>query len=410
LVIIGQSEINIGMVGHVDHGKTTLTQALSGVWTDVHSEEMKRGISIRLGYADATFRKCPKCDEPQCYTTEEKCPVDGTKTEVLRTVSFVDSPGHETLMATMLSGAAIMDGAVLVIAANEPCPQPQTKDHLMALDVIGVKNVVVVQNKIDIVPKEKVIENHKEIQAFLKGTVAEKAPVIPVAAQHNTNIDLLIQAIEKSIPTPKRDEKKPAKMLIARSFDINKPGTKPENMVGGIIGGSLVQGTLSVEDEIEIKPGFQYQEGNRVVRKPILTKVESLIVAGKRQKKIYPGGLMGIGTLLDPSLTKSDGLSGRVLSKQGVLPQEVDKLLLDVHLLKRVVGTREELDVAAIKTNEPLMLNIFTTTTVGVVTSARKDVIEVKLKLPTVAESGARVAISRRIGTRWRLIGYGIVK
>ncbi|HDH28209.1 MAG TPA: translation initiation factor IF-2 subunit gamma, partial [Euryarchaeota archaeon] len=124
------------MVGHVDHGKTTLTQALSGVWTDVHSEELKRGISIRLGYADATFRKCPKCDEPTCYTTEKKCPVDGSKTEVLRTVSFVDSPGHETLMATMLSGGALMDGAVLVIAANESCPQPQTKEHLMALDVI----------------------------------------------------------------------------------------------------------------------------------------------------------------------------------------------------------------------------------------------------------------------------------
>ncbi|MCK5721180.1 MAG: translation initiation factor IF-2 subunit gamma, partial [Gammaproteobacteria bacterium] len=107
------------MVGHVDHGKTTLVSALSGIWTDTHSEEMKRGISIRLGYADTTFMKCPDCPAPQCYTVAKKCEHCGAKTEDSRTISFVDAPGHETLMATMLSGAAIMDGAVLVIAANE---------------------------------------------------------------------------------------------------------------------------------------------------------------------------------------------------------------------------------------------------------------------------------------------------
>ena len=109
-----QPEVNIGLVGHVDHGKTTLTQALSGVWTDRHSEELRRGITIRLGYADTTFQKCPKCEEPQCYTTSKNCEHCKTKPEPLRTVSFVDAPGHETLMATMLAGAAIMDGALLV--------------------------------------------------------------------------------------------------------------------------------------------------------------------------------------------------------------------------------------------------------------------------------------------------------
>lgn len=398
------------MVGHVDHGKTTLTQALSGVWTDVHSEELKRGISIRLGYADTTFRKCTGCDEPQCYTTEKKCPVDGTKTEVLRTVSFVDSPGHETLMATMLSGAALMDGALLVIAANEPCPQPQTKEHLMALDVIGVKNVVVVQNKIDIVPKEKSLENFEQIKEFIKGTVAENASIIPVAAQHGTNIDLLIKAIEEHIPTRKHDETKPPKLLIARSFDINKPGTKPKGIVGGVVGGSLMQGVLKLGDEIEIRPGLKQEGENKASWEPIKTKVETLIRGSKKQKAIHPGGLVGVGTLLDPSMTKSDGLSGRVLSLPGVLPKEADMLLLEIHLLKRVVGTREELDVEEIRSNEPLMLNILTTTTVGIVTSARGNVAEVRLKLPVVAENGERVAISRRIGTRWRLIGYGIVK
>ena len=113
-----QPEINIGMIGHVDHGKTTLTKALSGEWTDRHSEELKRGISIRLGYADVAFYKCPECQGPAAYGTSKKCKNCGAEAEFLRAVSFVDAPGHETLMATMLSGAALMDGALRLVAAN----------------------------------------------------------------------------------------------------------------------------------------------------------------------------------------------------------------------------------------------------------------------------------------------------
>jgi translation initiation factor 2 subunit 3 len=191
-------EVNIGMVGHVDHGKTTLVRSLSGVWTDQHSEEIKRGISIRLGYADATFRKCPNCPEPDAYTVLEKCPQCGTESEVLRTVSFVDSPGHETLMATMLCGAAIMDGAVLVISANEPCPHPQTKEHLMALNITGIDKIVIVQNKIDLIPREQVVELPPD-QGVRERTVADNAP-IPISAQQNINIDMVIEAIRKPFP------------------------------------------------------------------------------------------------------------------------------------------------------------------------------------------------------------------
>ena len=145
-----QPEISIGLVGHVDHGKTTMTQRLSGKWTDTHSEEVKRGITIRLGYANSTFYKCEKCKGTQAYGTNEKCANCGTKAKRLRSVSFVDAPGHETLMATMLSGSAIMDAALLLVAADEPCPQPQTKEHLMALEICGIKNIIIVQNKIDL--------------------------------------------------------------------------------------------------------------------------------------------------------------------------------------------------------------------------------------------------------------------
>ncbi|WP_456474312.1 translation initiation factor IF-2 subunit gamma [Candidatus Pyrohabitans sp.] len=401
-----QSEINIGLVGHVDHGKTTLTQALSGKWTDEHSEEIKRGISIRLGYANVSFRKCDKCDY---YTTKKHCPRCGEETRFLREVSFVDSPGHETLMATMLSGAAIMDGAILVIAANEPCPQPQTKEHLMALEIIGIKNIVIAQNKIDIVKKERVLESYREIKEFVRGTVAENAPIIPVAAQHGANIDVLIRAIEEKIPTPKRDESKPPRMYIARSFDVNKPGTKPEELRGGVLGGSLIQGVLRVGDEIEIRPGYRTTEAGTTKWRELTSEVVSLHVGKKRVDEVRPGGLIGIGTKLDPSLTKADGLSGMVLGRPGTLPPTWHKFTLEVHLMERVVGAKEELKVEKIKTSEPLMLNVGTGTTVGTVTSARGDVAEMMLKIPVCAQQGDRVAISRRIGARWRLIGYGII-
>ena len=315
-----QPEVNIGMVGHVDHGKTTLTQALSGKWTDEHSEELKRGISIKLGYADTTFYKCPKCPEPLCYSTKPVCPHCGEKGEVLRKVSFVDAPGHETLMAVVISGAAIMDGALLLIAANEKCPQPQTEEHLMALDTTGIKNIVIVQNKIDLVSKEKAIENYNQIVEFTEGTCAEGAPIIPVSAHHETNLDTLIQAIEEYIPTPRRDLNKNPIMYTARSFDVNKPGATPDKIRGGVIGGSLKQGVLYVGDEIEIRPGRKVEESGKERYESIFTTISSIVTGGESVEKAGPGGLLGIGTEIDPSITKADGLAGRIVGREGMMP------------------------------------------------------------------------------------------
>ena len=409
---MSQPCVNIGMVGHVDHGKTTLVSALSGIWTDTHSEEMKRGISIRLGYADTTFMKCPDCPEPQCYTVAKKCEHCGAKTEEARTISFVDAPGHETLMATMLSGAAIMDGAVLVIAANEKCPQPQTKEHLMALNIIGIKNIVIVQNKIDLVKREQLIEHYQQIKEFVKGTVAEDAPIVPISAQQNINIDALIDTMEKVIPAPVHKLDKEPHMLIARSFDINKPGLSIKKITGGVLGGTLTEGTMHPGDELEIRPGRKVESENITKWVPIITKI-SKIIAGKGEvEEATPGGLLAVGTTLDPTLTKSDTLTGQVAGKPGTLPPTRDIFTMDLHLLERVVGATDELEIGDIKTSEPLMLNVGTATTVGVVTSARADVnvAEVKLKRPICAQTGSMVAISRRVGSRWRLIGVGVIK
>ncbi|MBN2567367.1 translation initiation factor IF-2 subunit gamma [Candidatus Woesearchaeota archaeon] len=405
-----QPEINIGLIGHVDHGKTTLTERLSGKWTDTHSEELKRGITIRLGYADTTFRKCGKCDEPACYTTKQKCEKDGSATVPLRKVSFVDAPGHESLMATMLSGATIMDGALLLIAANEECPQPQTREHLMALQIMGVKSVVVVQNKVDLVSKEDAERNHKQIIAFLKGTAFESAPIIPISATHNINIDLLIRTIQDTIPTPARDEKKDPIMFVARSFDINKPGTDITDLKGGVLGGALKSGRLKKGQEIEIRPGRIIEEHSKRVGRPLITKITGIMTGSAITDSVGPGGSIGVLTDLDPSIVKSDNLAGNIVGLPGKLPPVWDHMRLEVDLLKRVVGTEQELDVEPLKQNEVLMLNANSAATVGVVREFKRGIGSLDLKHPVCTEVGSRVTISRRIGNRFRLIGVGILK
>ena len=394
-----QPEINIGMVGHVDHGKTTLLEALSGVWTDTHSEEIKRGITIRLGYADAVFYK-----EGNEYTTKPK----GTsKAKVLRKVSFVDAPGHESLMATMLSGATIMDGALLLVAANEKCPQPQTREHLMALQIIGIKNIVIAQNKVDLVDEKEALKNYNEIREFIKGTPFESSPIIPISAQHKAGIGTLVNAIEDTIPTPKRDTSKDPIFLVARSFDINRPGTLPKDLVGGVLGGSMRQGIFSIGNEIEIKPGRKVLEKNKEVYKPIRAKIIGLNYGSSSVKQISPGGTAGVLTSLDPSIVKSDQLVGSIVGLPGKLPDTLYEITIAPHLLERVVGTQEELNVEPIKMNEVLMLNVNSAATVGMVIELKKNKVACRLKIPICAEMSSRVTISRRVGNRFRLIGYG---
>ncbi|MEM4335588.1 MAG: translation initiation factor IF-2 subunit gamma [Candidatus Anstonellales archaeon] len=397
MIEFSQPVVNIGLLGHVDHGKTTLTKAITGKWTDTHSEEIKRGISIRLGYADAKIYFCSKC---KLYGTKEKCLKCGGKTELKRWVSFVDSPGHESLMTTAIAASSIIDGALLLIAANEPCPQPQTEEHLMILNILGIRNIIVVQTKIDLVSKERAIEHYKEIKNFLKGSVAENAPIIPVAAISGVNVEKVLEAIEKYIPTPKREENAPPLMLVSRSFDVNKPGTPIPELKGGVLGGSLVRGKIKIGDELEISPGIE----RNGTQKQIRFRVEKLMVENKEINEARPGGLVAIGTDLDPSLTKSDQLAGSILSLPGKTPAPRNVIEIRYNLLDR-----KDIENPPLKEGEPIVVNVYTATDVGVIAKLGKGIATIKLKRPMVFEKGNKAALSRRIGQRWRLAGWGEV-
>jgi len=403
-------ELNLGLMGHVDHGKTTLTEALSGKWTDTHSEEIKKGITIRLGYADFTVYKCKECTGVDAFSNSEKCTKCKKKGVPIRKISIVDAPGHESLMATMLSGAAIIDGALLLIAANETCPQPQTREHLVALQIIGIKKLVVVQNKIDLVSEKTAKQNYKEIKAFLKSTPYSISPIIPISAQQRVNIDALLNAIQETIESPTIDKSADPLLLIARSFDINKPGTDYNQIAGGILGGALRQGSIKVGDELELKPGRAVEKHGKVSWQPIKTKVAALKAGKDDVKEVTPGGSVGVMTTLDPGIVKADTFVGNLAGTPGKLPKVWDEIVLEINLLDRVVGAKDELIVEPLKLHENLMLNVNSAATVGIISALKKNQMTCSLKLPICAEIGSRVTISRLIGSRWRLIGYGILQ
>lgn len=384
--------INIGLVGHIDHGKTTLLQKLSGKWASKHSEELKRGITIKLGYADITLYK-----DGEDYNAKKGTP--------FRHVSFIDAPGHEMLMATMLSGAALIDAAILIVAANEGI-KPQTREHLIALQAKRVKNLIVVQNKIDLVSKEQAKKNYEDIKMLLKGKY-DNVPIIPVSAQQEVNVDEVYRAIAE-LPSPARKIDGDPIFLVARSFDVNKPGAKPENLHGTVLGGTLKQGTLKLGDEIEIRPGLMIKEANQYHYKTLKTKINKLFIGSEEKQEITPGGSMSIETELDMALGKSDALAGCVASLPGKLPETTTVLKIKFILFPEVFGIGNA-KVEPIKLSELLMLSVNTSITGGVVKKSAKDEAELSLKVPIVPFKGENVGIARNINGHWRLIGYGTI-
>ncbi|KAH7820220.1 Translation initiation factor 2 subunit 3 [Monocercomonoides exilis] len=437
-IISMQATINIGTIGHVAHGKTTLVKAISGVHTIKHSHEKMRNITIKLGYANAKIFKCdnPFCPPPGCYRSfgsgkQEGFPCQregcGGVMRLIRHISFVDCPGHDILMATMLSGAAVMDAALMLIAANESCPQPQTQEHLSAIERMDVKNFLVVQNKIDLLKKSEVIERSEEIRKFVKGTAAEKLPIIPASAQLGINVDLVAQHLVTHIPIPVRDFISPPRLIVIRSFDVNKPGTTVENIQGGVVGGSLLCGVLKIGMQIELRPGIvettshpslslsssSSSSATASVGKMrfLRSVITSLHTENNELKFAVPGGLIGVGTEIDPSRSKADHLVGQVLGIPGYLPSTYTLIEIRYSLLYYVVGVTTEKDstrkVEELSVDEVILCNIGSHSESATVKKVKEGVCRLQLNNPVCTEVGERITLSRKIDKRWRLIGNG---
>ena len=418
-----QATMNIGTIGHVAHGKTTLVEAISGIRTTKHKIEKERNITYYLGYANSKLYKCPKCPDLEGYKAfgsghedAPKCDKCGEKLNLLRHISFVDCPGHDILMATMLNGASVMDAALLLIAANMECPQPQTREHLAAVENMELENIIIVQNKIDLIKEEKAKENYNQIKAFVKGTKASKSPVIPISAIHRFNIEAVIYYL-CNLPIPKRDFVSPPRLIVVRSFDNNYPGTEPDKLKGGVVGGTLTRGILRLGEVVEIRPGTisKKQNGEYEVQ-PLFSRIVSLRTENNELIYAVPGGLIGVGLKLDPFLTSKDKLIGRILGHPGKLPDIYSSIVVKTHLMSRYVGTKTEdknsAHVAPIKYKEMLLINVGSisiASTVEDISGDNRDIVKFSLTPPVCAEIGETVAFSRRLGHSWRLIGWGKV-
>jgi len=426
-IISRQATINIGTIGHVAHGKSTVVKAISGVQTVRFKNELERNITIKLGYANAKVYKCDNsaCPRPGCYkscgsNTQDtfQCERLGCtgKFQLVRHVSFVDCPGHDILMATMLNGAAVMDAALLLIAGNESCPQPQTSEHLAAIEIMKLKHMIILQNKIDLVKESQAKDQYDQILRFVKGTIAEGSPIVPISAQLKYNIEVICEYIVKNIPVPVRDFTSLPRLIVIRSFDVNNPGCEVDDLKGGVAGGSILRGVLKVGQEIEIRPGIISKDSEGKMKcQPIFSKIVSLFTEHNDLQYAAPGGLIGVGTKIDPTLCRADRMVGQVLGAVGALPDIFTEVEISYFLLRRLLGVKTEGDkkgakVQKLAKNEMLMVNIGSLSTGSRVLAVKADLAKIVLTQPVCTEIGEKIALSRRVDRHWRLIGWGEIR
>jgi translation initiation factor 2 subunit 3 len=467
-----QATINVGTIGHVAHGKSTVVKAISGVQTVRFKNELERNITIKLGYANAKIYQgklltssaattddaattATSATTGTVYTSRGSSHPDvfiekGREYKLRRHVSFVDCPGHDILMATMLNGAAVMDAALLLIAGNETCPQPQTSEHLAAVEIMRLQHIIILQNKVDLVKPDAALAQQEQIRKFVAGTVADAAPILPISAVLRYNMDIVCEYLVRKIPLPLRDFTSQPRLIVIRSFDVNRPGQDVLNLQGGVAGGSILQGVLRVGDEIEVRPGIvnkqhtTSQESNsnaaaadesggdadkekdgsggvsgekkqQMICNPIYSKISSLYAEQNDLQFAVPGGLIGVGTRIDPTLTRADRLVGQVLGLKGQLPDVFSEIEISYYLLRRLLGVKtsdggKQAKVQKLTKGEILMVNIGSTATGGCVSAVKGDLARIALTNPVCTEEGEKIALSRRVDRHWRLIGWGQIR
>lgn len=428
-----QPEMNLVSLGAVANGKSSLVEAMTGKYTPQHSKEQKQGITINLGYAGLKIWKCPNCPEPECYqgtsseVMEKRCHFNHCQSlcELQRHFSIVDCPGHESLMATMLGGAAVMDAGILLMAVNNKMPESQTRDHMIAASVLGADQFVVCLNKWDLIGFDKIEEKYTEAVEFMEYAGIENAPIVPIAAKKKINVDVVLEYLCTQLNPVPRDITCEPLMIVLRSFNNNSPSiySPSKGLIGGILGGALMKGSLKIGDEIEIRPGrvqinsaYNNDKDNqpRFIYHPIKSRVISLNTEQISLEEAYPGGLVGVKTTLDPALTKNNQLVGSVIGQHGCMPCVYEKIIIKYNLLKHLSSSNgkdeKKKKFKKIEKGTRVLLNIHSAQVTGIVTNVpEKKNMEITFdNIPVCIPSGQRVPISMEIEYKWKLVGSGI--
>lgn len=264
-------------------------------------------------------------------------------------------PGHISFMSTMINGTNIMDTTILVEAINnDVIPAPQTKEHLNAITVGNIPNSIICLNKFDLVKNDLVMKKINILENELKNTIAKNSPMIPLSATLGINIDVLCDYISQ-IPIPIRDISSPPKMLIVRSFNINKPRINIDNLCGGVIGGSILYGKINNGMDVKLCPGYcienkvKSKNKCRWKYKPLRAKILSINSETNKLEYAIPGGLIGVQLDIDPALTANDGLVGQILTPANCCSGVYEDIAISYKLLD---------NFSSVNVNDKLQLNI----------------------------------------------------
>ena len=403
-IINNQPVINLGCIGHVSHGKSTLVRSITSIKTQKHSSEKERNITINIGYANA---KIYQNSEGKYFTApsdkDNLLNDDGTPMKLVSNISMVDCPGHEAFMSNMISGSAVMDCSILVIASNENIPQPQTYDHFEAVKSVDIKDFLILQNKCDLIKKSENDEVLKKIRNFVKDTVAEKSNIIPSSIQNSINKQEILKNIVNMSKLKNLNDNinEDTFMIVIRSFDINRQNSDWSTLKGGVVGGSLLCGNLKVGDYVELRPGFIIGDKYR----PIYSKIKSLKSDAKELKYVFPGGLVGVCLDLDPSLCKNNFMVGQVLGNIGKLPSVYNEIDITYEELKRHDNKYEDF-----KKDEMIVLNINAMSIDGKILKCKKNNLKIKLYKPVCIRNNQKLSIFKNRITGSYLYATGIFK
>jgi translation initiation factor 2 subunit 3 len=418
-IMNNQPTINIGMIGSVSDGKSTIVKILTSTDTQRHSSEKKHNKTENLGYANAKIFQCLSCPKPECFQSWSsdvygpKCQICKGDMILRKHVSFVDVPGHNSLMAKMLNGTCVMDSTIIVEAANNPeIPAPQTTEHLFAAKIMNLHNKIVCMNKMDLMTKHKATKKIHEFQKYLhdNDTIAKNSFMIPIAANYHINKDVLCEYITM-LDDPKRNYDVETKMIIVRSFEINKPNTKIHEINGGVVGGTIMEGVLRIGDKVEIFPGLIQRNQNhtkgqpRWFYKPLKSIVKNIRTEKNDLQLAIPGGLVGVQLTLDPGLTTRDGLVGNIMrvltSNEPVQYHIFEVIRITTELFKN--------NEYKITTNDRLVVNHNAMDVNCTVAKTRGNKTELTLDSPICTRLNETITISKNDGQNITLVCRGCI-
>ena len=401
--------INLGTLGSVSDGKSEMIYQLSGIRTQRDSREKKRNITIKAGYANIKLWKCEECFKLFSSgenVTENICDnCDDNNCVINNHISFVDCPGHQELIETMMSSMSLMKGAIVIISVAEPLKQkPQLIQHLISAKVSNLNKLIICMNKCDLVPINIVKERKKELDELLKKLDITPLIIIPTSFTHKLGINELIHSIETFFPNQEEEINTKTLFRITRSFDINQPGINYETMKGGCVGGSLISGSFKLNDEVEINPGILTKnKDGRFTCEPIRTTLLSFESDKIKLDVVEPGGLVGILTNIDPYYCKNDQLKGNVITLVGQALPVYDKINIEFSKIDEFDG------VWIPKNGDKLFLQIGNMFTEAILSKIKNEKMLLQLVKPVCIDTNSKIMICIKQPIL-KIVGIGSLK